>query len=331
LPEDVAIHPSEVPRRPDPDPEDEVGEAISEAVVAQLLDPANLGRLAPEARRRFLVGLATGRRPAELCGLALDCLDYDDRMDETTGETTRAPVLVHDMPKVSKVHFRLPIDQHTAHVIAEQQAAVIERYPRADRRRLRLFPAPVLNPAGDKPYSAGKFAAELRVWADSLSLFEGWLTPDRRLVVLQDHEGNPVRFEGSRIHPYALRHTFSQLRVNAGVAVHELAVLLGHDNIRTTQAYYRITAKMKRAAMERVAPLQLGADGGRLRMAGEASTSDVLRYAVGQVAVPFGVCVEPSNVAPTARAAPSGTGASAASTSAPTPPTCPSSGTTATG
>jgi hypothetical protein len=134
-------------------------------------------------------------------------------------------------------------------------------------------------------------------WADTLNLIEGWLTPDRRLVVLQDHDGNPVRFEDSRIHPYALRHTFSQLRVNAGVAVHELAALLGHDSLRTTQAYYRITAKMKRAAMERVAPLQLGADGGRLRMAGDPSPSDVLRYAVGQVAVPFGVCVEPSNVA----------------------------------
>jgi integrase len=297
LHDDVAIHRSEVPRRRGPHREDEVGEAIPEAVVAQLLEVRNLERLAPEPRRRFLIGLATGRRPSELCALRWDCLDYDDRIDEASGETTRAPVLVHDMPKVGKVGFRLPIDLETARLVADQQALVLERYPDTDRKRLRLFPAPNLNPQGDKPYDAQKLATELRAWVRSLSLLEGWLTPDRQLVAVRDLNGNPVAFEGTRIHPYALRHTFAQLRVQAGVAVHELAALLGHDNIRTTQAYYRITATMKRAAMERVAPLQLSANGAALIIVGEISTSDVLRYAVGQVAVPLGVCVEPSNVA----------------------------------
>ena len=47
------------------------------------------------------------------------------------------------------------------------------------------------------------------------------------------------------------------------------------------------------------------------------------RYAVGSVAVPYGTCTEPSNVAAGGTTARSGSAAPAATTSAPTCPTSP--------
>ena len=58
--------------------------------------------------------------------------------------------------------------------------------------------------------------------------------------------------------------------------------------------------------------------------------SEHQRLAVGQVAVPFGICTEPSNVQAGGGASRFGSGAWAAGTSAPTPPICRSCGTTST-
>jgi len=73
---------------------------------------------------------------------------------------------------------------------------------------------------------------------------------------------------------------------------------LGHDTVRTTLGYYRVTAKRKREAQDRLGPLQLDHAGRLVRpgIKGLAGT-ERLRDDVGQVAVPFGICTEPTNVA----------------------------------
>ena len=58
--------------------------------------------------------------------------------------------------------------------------------------------------------------------------------------------------------------------------------------------------------------------------------SEHTRRGVGEVAIPFGVCAEPSNVARAAPPAPTGSAAPAATTSAPTSPTCPTCAPTST-
>jgi hypothetical protein len=65
----------------------------------------------------------------------------------------------------------------------------------------------------------------------------------------------------------------------------------------TTQGYYLITTKRVRAAVDSLATFQF--DRGGLRIWSQARAlveSEHQRLAVGQVAVPFGVCSEPSNV-----------------------------------
>ncbi|HEY4993710.1 MAG TPA: hypothetical protein VII33_16675 [Nakamurella sp.] len=76
-----------------------------------------------------------------------------------------------------------------------------------------------------------------------------------------------------------------------------LKELLGHDTVRTTLGYYRVTAKRTRAAQDRLGPLQIDADGGRVRP-GLAALPDTeaTREQIGQVAVPFGIGTEPTNV-----------------------------------
>lgn len=77
-----------------------------------------------------------------------------------------------------------------------------------------------------------------------------------------------------------------------------LRELLGHDTVRTTLGCYRVTATRKRAAQDALGSLQLDATGRRVRPGtGRLLVSEALREQVGQVAVPFGTCTEPTNVA----------------------------------
>jgi hypothetical protein len=87
--------------------------------------------------------------------------------------------------------------------------------------------------------------------------------------------------------------------------VDTLKELLGHDTVRTTLRYYRVTAKRKRAAQDALGPLQISADAQRVRPDGRALLpAEALREQVGQVAVPFGICTEPANVAANGRSCP---------------------------
>jgi hypothetical protein len=79
--------------------------------------------------------------------------------------------------------------------------------------------------------------------------------------------------------------------------VEELRALMGHDSLTSTQIYFRVTAKRTRAAVDKLAALQFDGRGNRIwRQARALLEHEHQRLAVGQVAVPFGICTEPSNV-----------------------------------
>jgi hypothetical protein len=84
-----------------------------------------------------------------------------------------------------------------------------------------------------------------------------------------------------------------------------LKELLGHLRIQTTLSYFQVTTRRKRAAQEALGPLQLDAGGHRVRPGlGALGDSEALRDQAGQVAVPFGTCTEPANVAADGRSCP---------------------------
>jgi integrase len=298
----VLVARDEIPPLPDTNPDDEIGDAIPDAVLAQLLDHTNLAILRPDARRRFLIGLEVGRRPSELCRLRFDCLAYDQRLNQSTGATEAVPVLVYDMAKVNASGCRLPIHAHTARLIADQQAAVRARFPDTPQSELVLFPALQRHQNGRRPISANTWASELRAWVDRLELFEGWLDTEGGLHLQLDATGKRVAFNPARIVPYALRHTYAQRHINAGTPVEVLKDLMGHDKMDTTSGYYRITSHRKRDAIGRVLPLQVNASGARLGIVDRVGPSDLSRYALSQIAVPMGNCIEPSNVRAQGRA-----------------------------
>jgi hypothetical protein len=96
---------------------------------------------------------------------------------------------------------------------------------------------------------------------------------------------------------YAYRHSFAQRHADAGTPVDVLRDLMGHRSMSTTQGYYSITTKRVRTAVDQLATFQFDRNGTRVwRQARSLLESEHQRRAVGQIAVPFGVCTEPSNV-----------------------------------
>jgi integrase len=288
------IRPEEIPkRRSSGDPEDEIGRSLPEAIIAQLLSPANLGMLTPMWERLVRIAIDTGRRPDELCRLRLDCVDHDLFVGGD-GTQQRLPVLVHDQPKVKRTGVRLPISSDTATTIADQQAAVRAEHPDTPPDQLALFPRRCRNPFGTKATNAAAYGSILATWRDSgLSLFDAAIG-DGKIEPILGAGDQVTRFPNEAIFAYAFRHTYAQRHIDAGVAVPVLAELMGHTNINTTQAYYRIRTQQKREALDKVTRFQMTIRGTVL--GGPASASDAQRMEVGSISTPMGSCVEPSNV-----------------------------------
>jgi integrase len=259
--------------------------ALPDAVVAQLLDESALGLLTQmhglTTRRAIELLADTGRRPNEICILTIDCLDFDTELDDA-GAERKLGVLVHDMPKVARRGCRLPIDQATVELIAAQKRAVRARYPDTPAAHLRVFPRMHRNPHGTIPMSPSHISRVMRLWVTALP-------------AVIDVDGSAFPREG--IVAYALRHSYAQRHADNGTPVEVLRELMGHASMVTTQGYYRVRHERARHAVQTLAPLQIDRHGHRtMPVVQELLESERLRREVGQIAVPLGLCTEPSNV-----------------------------------
>lgn len=76
-----------------------------------------------------------------------------------------------------------------------------------------------------------------------------------------------------------------------------MAELLDHGNLNITRCYYRVGEDRRRAAIDQVSARSFDRYGNRIwRDAAALLESEHARYALGEVAVPYGNCSEPSNV-----------------------------------
>ena len=270
LPGEFAIRRSDLPRDPDKHSWRSLPPELIRTLDTHL--PELESRHGPEMRVAVELLMDTGRRPDEICRLPLQCLDRD----------ARGPVLVYTDFKTNRCDCRLPISTATADVILKQQVRVRERFPIADQTKLVLLPGTNGNANGQRTIRATTLTNVHRVWVDAIAdirLDDGTPFP-RRLVV-----------------PYAYRHSYAQRHADAGTPMDVLRDLMGHRSTDTTQIYYRVTETRTRAAVERLTDHQFDGAGRRLwRQAAALLDTEHTRHRVGQIAVPFGICAEPSNV-----------------------------------
>jgi len=176
----------------------------------------------------------------------------------------------------------LPIDDATAELIATQKRRMRERYPDTPPDELRLFPRVQRNPRGTTPMDPGDLSRIMRRWV-------------KALPALLDSDGEP--FDRSRVVPYAFRHSYAQRHADHGTPVEVLRELMGHQSMVTTQGYFRVRDERARQAVQTLAPLQIDRHGNRtMPVVEQLVASERLRRQVGQIAVPLGLCTEPSNV-----------------------------------
>jgi integrase len=269
LPGDFAVGLRDVPADP---VRGEPGRDLPAEIMNQLC--AGLDALEPaEVRTAVQIAIDTGRRPEDILGLPLDCLHRD---------RDGAPVLVYDNAKADRLGRRLPVGEATAAVITAQQARVRDRYPGAPAGTLKLLPTPRANPHGRKAITIAMLEERHRNWVTGLG-------------PLRTRDGTEIG--PGRLVPYAYRHTYAQRHADAGIPIDVLAELLDHRNLNVTRAYYRVGEERRRDAIDKVTAMSFDRHGNRTwRDARALLESEHARYAVGEVAVPYGTCTEPSNV-----------------------------------
>ena len=269
VPGDFALGRGDIPAEP---ARGEPGRDLPPEIMAVLC--AHLDDLHPvEVRTATQIGIDTGRRPEDILALPADCLQHDK---------DGSPVLIYNNAKADRLARRLPITQATAAVITKQQEWVRARFPDTPLGELKLLPTPRRNPDGRKAISLDALAGRHREWVDGLG-------------TLRYRDG--TEFDNSRIVLYAYRHTYAQRHADAGVPIDVLAQLLDHRNLNITRAYYRVGEDRRRTAVDTVTAMSFDRNGNRIwRDAESLLDAEHARYAIGEVAVPYGRCTEPTNV-----------------------------------
>jgi integrase len=264
----------DVPRAAErPEPGRDLPPEIMRALTAALEDLVR-GSCGPEIRAGIELLMDTGRRPAEIATLAFDCL---------TRDADGGPVLIYDNRKSARDGRRLPVSEATARVIISQQQRTRERFPDTPASTVALLPTVIGNPDGSRPISVNSLIQRHRDWVGRMPA----------LILADGRE-----FDKAAIMPYCYRHTYAQRHADAGIAPDVLRDLMNHRNMTATLGYYRIGEDRRREAVDKVAAMQFDRHGNRVwRDVRDLLDAERARYAISEVAVPYGRCGEPSNVA----------------------------------
>ncbi|MGH2895405.1 MAG: tyrosine-type recombinase/integrase, partial [Solirubrobacteraceae bacterium] len=293
LPDTFALYESDTPQKVERDPDDEVGRSLPNTVIQQLAALPALARLVEQSGQDVADAaellIRTGRRPSEICHLTVGCLHWDERMRED-GTLDRQPVLVYRPEKTPKRAKRLPVHAREALIITRAAERARARFPEVAAGRLPLFPRPTRNRSGTVPISPHGVSLGVRRWC-------------RALPELLDSDGTP--FDRERVYVYAFRHSYAQRLADSGCSPHVLMDIMDHRAFATTEGYCRIRQDRRRQAVDLERRWQWDAQGNELEQIIERfAESEEARMRVGSTAIPYGSCVEPSNVAALGSACP---------------------------
>ena len=270
LSDQFAVHRDDTPDEPE---HGEPGRDLPAEIMRQVC--GHLPSLpAPHIRTAIEILIDTGRRPEDVVALPLDCL---------AASQDGSAVLIYDNHKANRLGRRLPVPEAAARSIRAQQQRVRGQFPGTPAGALKLLPTGWANRDGRRPLTVPALSAAHRDWVTSLPPL---LLPDG------------AEYDKDRIVPYAYRHTYAQRHADAGVPVDVLAELMDHRSLNVTRGYYRVGEERRRDAVDKVTAMQFDRHGNRTWRDARALLDDEhARYAVGSVAVPYGTCTEPSNVA----------------------------------
>jgi integrase len=230
------------------------------------------GGLTTEQRHQLFVTIYvllrdTGRRCQEVASLKTNYLTHD----------SNGPILIYDNHKAGRYGRRLPIVQSTADVFKDwlKVRGTLDVH---EASREYLFPGTTPH---QRHVTSSKISQVLRDWVDRLERL------DSNEV---DEHGKPIPFDRHLVHSRAFRHTYAQRHADNGTPVDVLRVLMDHKSVQTTGLYYVITADRKREAVQKIGEYTIDRGGAA------APLTQSTRYQMRSVAVPFGNCIEPSNV-----------------------------------
>ena len=286
LADDFVFYDADIPPPVRRDLEGEPERALPQTVIDQLLAHEAIALLHDTAGEAVACAvelqMRTGRRPQEIAHAPFKCLEHEQRVRED-GKLECLPVFVYRPEKRPKTRKELPIFAEERGLIKRMQAVARERFPDADPNRLPLLPRQRLNRDGRKPLPESTLAVKMRQWVTRLGELVG---PD----------GEP--FDRAKVFPYAFRHSYAQRLADEGASESELMDLMDHDSFETTRGYFRIRAERRRRAAE-LGRKALFDNRGRRLMRGleHLAEAERARMELGSLAVPYGACVEPANVA----------------------------------
>ena len=231
-----------------------------------------------ETRAMIFVHERCGRRTSETVKLSDECISYDSQ---------GSPYLEWQQGKPPyAMGNRLPLHQETHDVIRQWQDIKREHGTQSQW----LFPSSNYSTA-DEPYRSKFLSTRIRQLARLVqkhSPFQG---------AVEGPDGNLVHFDWSSIDAYSFRHAFAQRLADATDAEGHsttppdvLQSYMGHKTFGMTMAYYEVTAKRRKKALDAL-PAR------RINLHGEVVNVDRERQSFGKVAVTLGHCSEPQNVA----------------------------------
>lgn len=221
LPVDADLYPDDQPKLD----QSSASRAIPEFVMNQLENPGNLDRIAdPRIRLLIDVLIGTGLRIGDATRLSIDCLVPD------TAGATYLRYRNHKMRREAIV----PIDDHLAAAIAEQQQRTLMKHPDTTV----LIPRTHANPHGHHPLGPGTFDLHLK----------HWLTD----IAVTDELGRPVK-----VTPHQFRHTYATRLINNDVSQEVVRRLLDHTSHTMTARYARLADTTIRAQWERARKIDI--------------------------------------------------------------------------
>ncbi len=218
----------------------------------------------------------TGRRVGEITRLRLTCV---------WRESDGSPWLIYDNTKAGRLERRIPIFEALAASVEHLAGQVAALFPGTPPDEGFLFPAQLQNRLGRRPMPGSTLRKWLHAWVEQIPGLTGQVFDD---------DGELRAFPQLRVHPHAFRHAYAQRLADAGTPLDVTQELMDHGSPTTTQGYYQVSRPRLRKAVRAVETISVSRDGLRPRTA--ASADPVVTTSMRAVAVPYGLCNEPSNV-----------------------------------